>query len=233
VFAAAFITYLDRVCMSVAAPSIQEDLRLSQLEFAWVFTVFNAAYGVFEIPTAWLGEVGPVAHAHPHRRLLVAVHDLHWPARSLAACWSHARRSAPLKPRLPSCRVPWRVGSAARTKPRQRHHVDGRAVRGALAPAAVALLIIAGWRYIFGAVGLWCVVARFGTATIRQPPFVDAEELKSSASARCRSAGRRARPGGTAADPTMIALFCSYFASGFGFQFFVTCCRPTSCANTD
>src|SRR6185503_15545202 len=54
VYLAAFITYLDRVCLSVAAPAMQAELGISQVEFAWVFTVFYIAYGVFEMPTAWL-----------------------------------------------------------------------------------------------------------------------------------------------------------------------------------
>jgi len=33
VYLAAFITYLDRVCLSVAAPAMQADLGLSQLQF--------------------------------------------------------------------------------------------------------------------------------------------------------------------------------------------------------
>src|SRR6476646_8417893 len=56
VYVAAFITYLDRVCLSVAAPAIQADLGISQVEFAWVFTVFYIAYSVFEMPTSWLGD---------------------------------------------------------------------------------------------------------------------------------------------------------------------------------
>jgi len=50
------ITYLDRVCLSVAAPAMQADLGLSQVQFAWVFTVFYIAYTVFEIPTSSLGD---------------------------------------------------------------------------------------------------------------------------------------------------------------------------------
>ena len=50
VYFAAFITYLDRVCISVAAPAMQRDLGLSEIQFAWVFTVFYVAYSVFEIP---------------------------------------------------------------------------------------------------------------------------------------------------------------------------------------
>src|SRR6185436_53170 len=56
VYLAAFITYLDRVCLSVAAPAMQADLGISQVEFGWVFTVFYIAYAVFEMPTAWLGD---------------------------------------------------------------------------------------------------------------------------------------------------------------------------------
>src|SRR4051794_41907809 len=42
--------------MSVAAPAMQADLGLTQIQFAWVFTVFYVAYGVCEIPSAWLGD---------------------------------------------------------------------------------------------------------------------------------------------------------------------------------
>ena len=56
VFSAAFITYLDRVCISVAAPLMQSDLHLNNIQFAWVFTVFYIAYGVMELPSAWLGD---------------------------------------------------------------------------------------------------------------------------------------------------------------------------------
>src|SRR5882672_3227798 len=56
VYLAAFITYLDRVCLSVAAPAMQADLGISQVEFGWVFTVFYIAYSVFEMPMSWLGD---------------------------------------------------------------------------------------------------------------------------------------------------------------------------------
>ena len=52
VYFAAFITYLDRVCISVAAPAMQRDLGLSEIQFAWVFTAFYIAYSMFELDTA-------------------------------------------------------------------------------------------------------------------------------------------------------------------------------------
>ena len=58
--------------MSVAAPAMQRDLGLSQIQFAWVFTVFYIAYGVFEMPTAWLGD------RWGQRRMLIRI----------VGCWS-------------------------------------------------------------------------------------------------------------------------------------------------
>jgi len=47
------ITYLDRVCVSILAPAIMKDLRLSPLQMGYVFSAFTLAYACFEIPTAW------------------------------------------------------------------------------------------------------------------------------------------------------------------------------------
>lgn len=51
--ALAAITYLDRVCISILAPYIQEDLHLSMEQMSYIFSSFTIAYTVFEIPTAW------------------------------------------------------------------------------------------------------------------------------------------------------------------------------------
>ena len=55
------ITYLDRVCFGTAAPEIAEELGLSgSADLKWAFTAFSIAYGIFEIPTGWLGDrLGP------------------------------------------------------------------------------------------------------------------------------------------------------------------------------
>ena len=54
--ALAFITYLDRVCISITAPQIMHELKLSQLQMSFVFSAFTTAYAVFEIPTGWWGD---------------------------------------------------------------------------------------------------------------------------------------------------------------------------------
>src|SRR5262245_51294901 len=52
----AIITYIDRVCISQAAPSMRRDLGLSAVEMGWAFAAFTWAYALFEIPGGWLGD---------------------------------------------------------------------------------------------------------------------------------------------------------------------------------
>lgn len=54
------ITYLDRVCISVAGPRMQEALHIGPLGWGWVTAVFTIAYAAFEIPSGALGDrIGP------------------------------------------------------------------------------------------------------------------------------------------------------------------------------
>ena len=56
----AIITYVDRVCISQAAPFIQRDLGLTATEMGLAFSAFAWAYAIFEIPGGWLGDrIGP------------------------------------------------------------------------------------------------------------------------------------------------------------------------------
>ncbi|MGA8011700.1 MAG: MFS transporter [Candidatus Acidiferrales bacterium] len=50
------ITYLDRVCISVAGPRIQEALHIGPVGWGWVAGVFTIAYAAFEIPSGVLGD---------------------------------------------------------------------------------------------------------------------------------------------------------------------------------
>jgi len=54
------ITYLDRVCISVAGPRMQEALHIGPVAWGWVTGVFTISYATFEIPTGALGDrIGP------------------------------------------------------------------------------------------------------------------------------------------------------------------------------
>ncbi len=52
----AFILYLDRVCMSQAAPLIKEELQISETQKSVLFTAFTLSYVLFEIPTGRWGD---------------------------------------------------------------------------------------------------------------------------------------------------------------------------------
>jgi MFS transporter, ACS family, glucarate transporter len=59
-FTLTVITYLDRVCISAAAPFIMDDLHITFVQMGLAFSAFTLAYSLFEIPSGWLGDVrGP------------------------------------------------------------------------------------------------------------------------------------------------------------------------------
>jgi sugar phosphate permease len=60
VFLLAVVTYLDRVCISAAAPYISDELDLTTGQMGVALSAFALAYAVFEIPSGWLADViGP------------------------------------------------------------------------------------------------------------------------------------------------------------------------------
>src|SRR2546429_471512 len=52
----AAIAYLDRICISTAAPAIGADLGLSDAEMGFVFSAFTLAYALFEVPSGWFAD---------------------------------------------------------------------------------------------------------------------------------------------------------------------------------
>jgi ACS family glucarate transporter-like MFS transporter len=55
-YALAVITYLDRVCISAAAPAITAEFGFTKAQMGYIFSAFTVAYAVFEIPSGWLGD---------------------------------------------------------------------------------------------------------------------------------------------------------------------------------
>jgi MFS family permease len=77
----AVITYVDRVCISQAAPSIRSDLGLTDAQMGWIFGAFGLAYALCEIPGGLLGDwLGP-------RRVLMRV-VLWWSFFTAATGWA-------------------------------------------------------------------------------------------------------------------------------------------------
>jgi len=78
--ALAIVTYLDRVCISQAAPAMTQDLGLTRLQMGWALSVFGWAYALFEVPGGWLGDrIGP-------RRVLMRI-VLWWSFFTAATGW--------------------------------------------------------------------------------------------------------------------------------------------------
>jgi MFS family permease len=233
VFAAAVITYLDRVCISVAAPAIQRDLGLTQLQFSWVFTAFYVAYAIFEMPAAWLGD------RWGQRRTMVRI----------VGCWSiftiltgmvrgygsllltrfvFGAGEAGAFPTLSRALSRW-FPVEARSRANGLMWMGAR-TGGAMAPAlSVIVMAWLGWRgafVVFGAVGLvWVVVWWWWYRDDPQEhPAVNAGELAliRRGAAPPPAPGEKAPWRALLLNRDLLMLCASYFASGFGFQFFVT-----------
>ena len=66
------VAYLDRVCISTAAPAIKADLGLDDAQMGYVFSAFTLAYALFEVPSGWLADrFGARIDADAHRALVV------------------------------------------------------------------------------------------------------------------------------------------------------------------
>lgn len=60
VIAAYFITYIDRVLLSVAEPFFEKDFGIDQITGGKVLMCYSIAYALFQIPGGWFGDkVGP------------------------------------------------------------------------------------------------------------------------------------------------------------------------------
>lgn len=56
----AVITYVDRICIAVAGPRMQDELGIGPEAWGWVTSIFFLSYGAFEIPSGLLGDrIGP------------------------------------------------------------------------------------------------------------------------------------------------------------------------------
>ena len=159
------ITYLDRVCISVAGPLMQADLGIGPVGWGWITGVFTLSYCLFEIPTGLLGDRwGP-------RRLLTRI-VLWWSVfTSLTGMVSNfyvllltrfcfGAGEAGVFPNSSIVVARW-------FPPAQRASISGITLMSAQIGGALAPLLIIpiqlhyGWRmsfYVFGALGiLWAV----------------------------------------------------------------------------
>jgi MFS family permease len=160
------IAYLDRVCISTAAPAIRRDLGLDQAEMGMVFSAFTFTYGLFEMPSGWLADRFGARKALAR---IVIFWSVMTAATGLAAGFASLIALRLLFGMGEAGAFPATARAYARWLPaKERGRAFGLAIMiGALSGAAtqplvVRLLPLVGWRAafaLFGAVGvLWTIV---------------------------------------------------------------------------
>lgn len=235
----AVITYVDRVCISQAAPAIQADLGLTKIQMGYAFTAFGWAYALFEIPGGWLGDrIGP-------RKVLMRVVSM-WSLFTVATGWAWNLVS------LVVFRIFFGVGEAGcfpnitkafthwfpvteRMKAQGMLWLSAR-WGGAFTPLVVGWMLANGGEgkfglglhyrwvfFIFGALGVgWAVLFyRWFRDHPKDHPSVNAAELAQIGESA--HAGNHAMPWGRlVASRTVWMLWGQYFFMSYAWYFYIT-----------
>ncbi|WP_315760298.1 MFS transporter [Sphingomonas sp. Y38-1Y] len=226
------ITYMDRVVISTAAPSIQKEFGFSNQTLGWIFASFQISYALFQIPGGWLGD-----RFGPRRALsgvvvwwsaFTAITATTWSAGSMmvsrflfgmgeAGAFPIATRSLS-RWMLPAERG-WAQGVT---------HAGAR-LGGAVTPAFVALLIVGfGWRMpflLFALVGLGWAALWFWyyRDTPRDHKSVNAAELELIEGALGKGKARVSVPWKKLlARPQLWTLSAMYFCYAYCINIFLT-----------
>ncbi len=231
-FSLTAITYLDRICISAAAPYMMAELHLTALQMSVVFSAFTLAYSLFEVPSGWLGDVkGP-------RRVLTRI-VLWWSAFTMLTAAAQGFRSlvvirflfgageAGAFPNLSRSLSQWFPLS-------ERGRASGIMLLGSrvggMISVPLALLVISwwGWRasfVVFGAIGVVWAAAWWTWYRDRPEdhPSISAAEI---AAIRQDQRGSRAQPptpwAAMLRSRNLYALGAMYFAFGYGLYFYFT-----------
>lgn len=160
------ITYMDRVIISSAVPSIQKEFGFSIITMGWILSSFQWGYALFQIPGGWLGD-----RFGPRRALTLIVASwslftsattLAWSAGSMALIrFLFGVGEAGTFPIATRSLSRWMLPSERGFAQGATH--AGSRLGGALTPALVAVVISKyGWRaafLCFGSLGLmWSIV---------------------------------------------------------------------------
>ncbi len=226
------IAYLDRVCISIAAPSIKLELGLSDTQMGLVFSAFTLSYALFEVPSGWFAD-------RFGARAALARIVAWWSAMTAATGLAGGFAS------LFAVRLLFGIGEAgafpasarvyARWLPsRLRGRLFGvlimaAALAGALTqPLVVALVSNFGWRptfAIFGGVGfIWAISWwLWFRDDPRDHPGVNASELALIEAGGVETAEPDTVPWrALVRSRALIALCAMYFGAIYGWYFYLT-----------
>jgi MFS family permease len=230
--ALAVVTYIDRVCISFAAPVIRHDLHLSQVQMGYAFSAFAWAYALFEIPGGFLGDwMGA-------RRVLLRI-VLWWSFFTAATGWAwnfvslaitrslFGAGEAGCFPNLTKTFTTW-LPHHERVRAQGIMWLSAR-WGGAFTPPLVYLAIqVMSWRHafeLFGCVGV--VWAIFFYAWYRDHPrdnpSLNAAERQLLAPNEVLASGHADVPWRKFATSQQVWLLClQYFCSSYGWYFYIT-----------
>ena len=229
----AALTYLDRLAISAAAPSIMTEFGLSPSQMGFVFSAFTLAYAAFEIPSGWLGD------RFGTRRTLTRI-VLWWSAFTVLTAAAAGFASLLLVRFLfgmgEAGAIPNSAGTVARWFPVSQQGramgaiCIGHAIGAAATPPLVFRLIeIQGWRWPFIEFGLlgviWCVAWYWW---FRDRP--EDHSQVNEAEARLIRSGAPEAPSHAHSMPwralfrsrNMWFLCAMYFAYGYSLYFYIT-----------
>jgi MFS transporter, ACS family, glucarate transporter len=186
-FLLSVITYLDRVCISVAGPRMQADLGIPPEQWGWIVGAFTLSYAAFEIPSGALGDrIGPrkvltriVIWWSAFTTLTGMVSSFFW---LLVTRFMFGAGEAGAYPNISGSISRWFPA----TERGRAHGVTWMASRvgGAISPLLVVPIQIAfGWRasfYIFGFIGIFWAYYwyRWYRDEPAEKPGITAEELQ-------------------------------------------------------
>lgn len=235
----AIITYVDRVCISQAAPAMQEELGLTKIQMGYAFTAFGWAYALFEIPGGWLGDrIGP-------RKVLMRVVGM-WSIFTVATGWAwnlvslvvsrffFGMGEAGCFPNITKAFANW-FPSAERVKAQGILWLSAR-WGGAFTPLIVGWMLASGgegkfglglhyrWVFlIFGLLGVvWALMFyRWFRDYPKDHPSVSAAEL--AVIGETQHSGDHSMPWGKLlASRTVWMLWAQYFFMSYAWYFYIT-----------
>ncbi len=232
--AAYMITYMDRVVMSAAVPSIQKEFGFSLITMGWIISSFRWAYAIFQIPGGWLGDrFGP-------RRTMSAIVFWWSVFTSLTTqAWNAVS--------MVVIRFLFGIGEAGAfpiatrslsrwVLPAERGFVQGLTHAGsrfgaALTPPLVVFLLLRyGWRtpfILFGLLGLtwaalWYWYYRDTPAEHKSVNAAERELLGGSSASPSRVVGRRVPWKAILSSPQMWTISAMYFCYAYSIDFYLS-----------
>lgn len=241
-FLLSIVTYLDRMAIGGAGPFIRRELELTPLQLGAIFSAFQLAYGIFEIPSGWLGDrFGP-------RRMLVRI-VVWWSVFTVLtgrmtgffSMWItrflFGAGEAGAYPNA-ACVVSRWFPFVERARAHGLIWMSSR-LGGAFAPLLVAPMLdpdkagvvfgfstYVGWRavfYIFGSFGfVWAVAWYFWYRDYPgQKPEVNAAEIELIQKGGLPTSHNEKTPWRVIfRSPNIWAIVLAYFVYGYGVQFF-------------